>query len=185
MQDDVAPAVALPQTPESLPVDPRHNKAPKTPTSLDDLSKEDIAAALDRNLMEDLDLGENDEKDSDMDSDNDSDSDDETGEKKPMTLETVMKLIKEEPTEEPKVASVKKKTKAEAEAQTKARKTKAEAKTKAKAEAQAKAASAKKRTRIQMIQDLTEEDAVEEIVAPVPVPTNKDAGICQVLESLV
>ena len=109
MQDDVAPAVALPQTPESLPVDPRHNKAPKTPTSLDDLSKEDIAAALDRNLMEDLDLGENDEKDSDMDSDNDSDSDDETGEKKPMTLETVMKLIKEEPTEEPNVASVKKK----------------------------------------------------------------------------
>jgi len=77
LQDDVAPAVALPQTPESLPVDPRHNKAPKTPTSLDDLSKEDIAAALDRNLMENL--GENDEKDSDIDSD--SDSDDETGEK--------------------------------------------------------------------------------------------------------
>ena len=159
-----------------MPVDPRHNKAPKTPTSLDDLSKEDIAAALDRNLMENLDM-ENEEKDSDMDSD--SDSDDETGEKKTMTLETAMKLIKEEPTEEPKVASVKKKTKAEAEAQTKARKTKTEAK------AQAKAASAKKRTRIQMIQDLTEEDAVEEIVAPVPVPTNKDAGICQVLESLV
>ena len=180
MQDDVAPAVALPQTPESLPVDPRHNKAPKTPTSLDDLSKEDIAAALDRNLMENLDM-ENEEKDSDMDSD--SDSDDETcaeASKKPMTLETVMKLIKEEPKEEPTtVAGVKKKTKAEAEAQTKARKTKTEAK------AQAKAASAKKRTRIQMIQDLTEEDAVEEIVAPVPVPTNKDAGICQVLESLV
>ena len=173
MQDDVAPAVALPKTPE----DPRHNKAPKTPTSLDDLSKEDIAAALDRNLMENLDM-ENEEKDSDMDSD--SDSDDETcaeASKKPMTLETVMKLIKEEPKEEPNVASVKKKTKAEAEAQTKARKTKTEAK------AQAKAASAKKRTRIQMIQDLTEEDAVEEIVAPVP--TNTDAGICQVLESLV
>lgn len=176
MQDDVAPAVALPQTPESLPVDPRHNKAPKTPTSLDDLTKDDIALALDQNLMENL--GENEEKDSDIDSD--SDSDEETcaeASKKPMTLETVMKLIKEEPTEEPNVASVKKKTKAEAEAQTKARKTKTEAK------AQAKAASAKKRTRIQMIQDLTKEDAVDEIVAPVP--TKKDAGICQVLESLV
>ena len=167
MQDDVAPAVALPQTPESLPVDPRHNKAPKTPTSLDDLSKEDIAAALDRNLMENL--GENEEKDSDIDSD--SDSDEETcaeASKKPMTLETVMKLIKKEPTEEPKVASAKKKAKAEAQA---------------KYLSKAKAASAKKRTRIQMIQDLTEEDAVEEIVAPVP--TNTDAGICQVLESLV
>lgn len=163
MQDDVAPAVALPQTPESLPVDPRHNKAPKTPTSLDDLSKDDLALALDQNLMENL--GENEEKDSDIDSD--SDSDEETcaeASKKPMTLETVMKLIKKEPTEEPKVASAKKKAKAEA-------------------KAQAKAASAKKRTRIQMIQDLTEEDAVEEIVAPVP--TKKDAGICQVLESLV
>ena len=158
MQDDVAPAVALPQTPESLPVDPRHNKAPKTPTSLDDLSKEDIAAALDRNLMENL--GENEEKDSDIDSD--SDSDEETcaeASKKPMTLEAVMKIIKTEPTDEPKVASAKKR---------------------AKAEAKAKAASAKKRTRIQMIQDHTNED---EIVAPVP--TQKDAGICQVLESLV
>ena len=151
MQDDVAPAVALPQTPESLPVDPRHNKAPKTPTSLDDLSKEDIAAALDRNLMENL--GENEEKDSDIDSD--SDSDEETcaeASKKPMTLETVMTIIKKEPTEK---CGVKK----------------------------PKAASAKKRTRIQMIQDLTKEDAVDEIVAPVP--TKKDAGICQVLESLV
>ena len=159
MQDDVAPAVALPQTPESLPVDPRHNKAPKTPTSLDDLSKEDIAAALDRNLMENL--GENEEKDSDIDSD--SDSDEETcaeASKKPMTLEAVMKIIKTEPTEEPKAKA-----------------------TSAKAEAKAKAASAKKRTRIQMIQDLTKEDAVDEIVAPVP--TKKDAGICQVLESLV
>ena len=148
MQDDVAPAVALPQTPESLPVDPRHNKAPKTPTSLDDLTKDDIALALDLNLMENL--GENEEKDSDMDSD--SDSDDETcaeASKKPMTLETVMTIIKKEPTEK---CGVKK----------------------------PKAASAKKRTRIQMIQDLTKED---EIVAPVP--TKKDAGICQVLESLV
>ena len=159
MQDDVAPAVALPQTPESLPVDPRHNKAPKTPTSLDDLTKDDIALALDLNLMENL--GENEEKDSDIDSDSDEETCAEAS-KKPMTLETVMKLIKKEPTEEPKVASAKKK---------------------AKAEAKAKAASAKKRTRIQMIQDLTKEDAVEEIVAPVP--TKKDAGICQVLESLV
>ena len=152
MQDDVAPAVALPQTPESLPVDPRHNKAPKTPTSLDDLSKDDIALALDRNLMENL--GENEEKDSDIDSDSDEETCAEAS-KKTMTLETVMKLIKKEPTEEPK--------------------------------AKAKAASGrplgKKRTRIQMIQDLTKEDAVEEIVAPVP--TKKDAGICQVLESLV
>ena len=150
MQDDVAPAVALPQTPESLPVDPRHNKAPKTPTSLDDLSKEDIAAALDRNLMENL--GENEEKDSDIDSD--SDSDEETCAEASKKAEAKAQAIKKEPTEE-----------------------------QAEAKAQAKAASAKKRTRIQMIQDLTEEDAVEEIVAPVP--TNKDAGICQVLESLV
>ena len=148
MQDDVAPAVALPQTPESLPVDPRHNKAPKTPTSLDDLTKDDIALALDQNLMENL--GENEEKDSDIDSDSDEETCAEAS-KKTMTLETVMKLIKKEPTEEPK--------------------------------AKAKAASAKKRTRIQMIQDLTKEDAVDEIVAPVP--TKKDAGICQVLESLV
>ena len=163
MQDDVAPAVAPPQTPESLPVDPRHNKAPKTPTSLDDLSSEDIAAALDRNLMENL--GENEEKDSDIDSD--SDSDEETcaeASKKTMTLETVMKLIKKEPTEEPKVASAKKKEKnQQAQANSRLR--------------------AKKRTRIQMIQDLTVEEPPEEIVAPVP--TNKDAGICQVLESLV
>ena len=151
MQDDVAPAVALPQTPESLPVDPRHNKAPKTPTSLDDLTKDDIALALDLNLMENL--GENEEKDSDIDSDSDEETCAEAS-KKPMTLETVMTIIKKEPTEK---CGVKK----------------------------PKAASAKKRTRIQMIQDLTEEDAVEEIVAPVPVPTNKDAGICQVLESLV
>lgn len=157
MQDDVAPAVALPQTPESLPVDPRHNKAPKTPTSLDDLTKDDIALALDQNLMENL--GENEEKDSDIDSDSDEETCAEAS-KKTMTLETVMKLIKKEPTEEPKAKA-----------------------TSAKAEAKAKAASAKKRTRIQMIQDLTEEDAVEEIVAPVP--TKKDAGICQVLESLV
>lgn len=150
MQDDVAPAVALPQTPESLPVDPRHNKAPKTPTSLDDLTKDDIALALDLNLMENL--GENEEKDSDIDSDSDEETCAEAS-KKTMTLETVMKLIKKEPTEEPK------------------------------AKAKAKAASAKKRTRIQMIQDLTKEDAVDEIVAPVP--TKKDAGICQVLESLV
>ena len=144
MQDDVAPAVALPQTPESLPVDPRHNKAPKTPTSLDDLSKEDIAAALDRNLMEDLDLGENDEKDSDMDSDKE--SDDET------CAEALVKQVKTERTEQPK----------------------------AKAKDKITTPSSKKRTRIQMIQDLTNED---EIVAPVP--TKKDAGICQVLESLV
>ena len=138
------------------------NKAPKTPTSLDDLTKDDIALALDQNLMENL--GENEEKDSDIDSD--SDSDEETcaeASKKPMTLEAVMKIIKTEPTEEPKAKA-----------------------TSAKAEAKAKAASAKKdkkRSRIQMIQDLTKEDAVEEIVAPVP--TKKDAGICQVLESLV
>ena len=151
MQDDVAPAVALPQTPESLPVDPRHNKAPKTPTSLDDLTKDDIALALDQNLMENL--GENEEKDSDIDSDSDEETCAEAS-KKTMTLETVMKIIKKEPTEETK-GGVKK----------------------------PKAASAKKRTRIQMIQDLTKEDAVDEIVAPVP--TKKDAGICQVLESLV
>ena len=149
MQDDVAPAVALPQTPESLPVDPRHNKAPKTPTSLDDLTKDDIALALDQNLMENL--GENEEKDSDIDSDSDEETCAEAS-KKPMTLETVMTIIKKEPTEK---CGVKK----------------------------PKAASAKKRTRIQMIQDLTKEDAVDEIVAPVP--TKKDAGICQVLESLV
>ena len=162
MQDDVAPAVALPQTPESLPVDPRHNKAPKTPTSLDDLSKEDIAAALDRNLMENL--GENDEKDSDIDSD--SDSDDETcaeAAKKALALEAE-KPVKKEPTEEPKVASAKK----------------TEKNNQAKANSRLRA---KKRTRIQMIQDLTVEEPPEEIVAPVP--TNKDAGICQVLESLV
>ena len=149
MQDDVAPAVALPQTPESLPVDPRHNKAPKTPTSLDDLTKDDIALALDLNLMENL--GENEEKDSDIDSDSDEETCAEAS-KKPMTLETVMTIIKKEPTGQ---CGVKK----------------------------PKAASAKKRTRIQMIQDLTKEDAVDEIVAPVP--TKKDAGICQVLESLV
>ena len=151
MQDDVAPAVALPQTPESLPVDPRHNKAPKTPTSLDDLTKDDIALALDQNLMENL--GENEEKDSDIDSD--SDSDDETcaeASKKAMTPVAVVKKVKTEPTEQPK----------------------------AKAKDKISHPSSKKRTRIQMIQDLTNED---EIVAPVP--TKKDAGICQVLESLV
>ena len=149
MQDDVAPAVALPQTPESLSVDQRHNKAPKTPTSLDDLTKDDIALALDQNLMENL--GENEEKDSDIDSDSDEETCAEAS-KKTMTLETVMTIIKKEPTEK---CGVKK----------------------------PKAASAKKRTRIQMIQDLTKEDAVDEIVAPVP--AKKDAGICQVLESLV
>ena len=51
---------------------------------------------------------------------------------------------------------------------------------KAKAKDKISHPSSKKRTRIQMIQDLTNED---EIVAPVP--TKKDAGICQVLESLV
>ena len=65
MQDDIAP----PKTPESLPVDPRHQKAPKTPTSLSQISKEDIAEALDHELMENL--GENEEKDSDIDSDSD------------------------------------------------------------------------------------------------------------------
>ena len=52
-----------------MPVDPRHHKAPKTPTSLSDISKDDIAEALDLNLMENLE--ENEEKDSDIDSDSD------------------------------------------------------------------------------------------------------------------
>ena len=149
MQDDVAPAVALPQTPESLPVDPRHNQAPKTPTSLDDLTNDDICEAL-ALALEPTDSGE--EKDSDIDSD--SDSDEETcaeASKKAMTPQAVVKKIKTEPTEQPK----------------------------AKAGPRPGPIS-KKRTRIQMIQDLTKED---EIVAPVP--TKKDAGICQVLESLV
>ena len=141
MQDDVAPAVALPKTPESLPVDPRHNKAPKTPTSLSDISKEDIAEALDLNLMENLE--ENEEKDSDIDSDSDEQTCAEAS-KKP--------IIKKEPSGQCGVVKP-------------------------------KAGIKKKKTRIQMIQDLTKEDAVDEIVAPVP--TKKDAGICQVLESLV
>ena len=150
MQDDVAPAVALPQTPESLPVDPRHNQAPKTPTSLDDLTNDDICEAL-ALALEPKDSGE--EKDSDIDSD--SDSDDETcaeASKKAMTPVAVVKKVKTEPTEQPK----------------------------AKAKDKISHPNSKKRTRIQMIQDLTKED---EIVAPVP--TKKDAGICQVLESLV
>ena len=141
MQDDVAPAVALPQTPESLPVDPRHNKAPKTPTSLDDLTKDDIALALDLNLMENLE--ENEEKDSDIDSDSDEQTCAEAS-KKP--------TIKKEPSGQGCVVKP-------------------------------QAGIKKKKTRIQMMCDLTKEEPVETIV--VSVPTKKDAGICQVLESLV
>ena len=141
MQDDVAPAVAPPQTPESLPVDPRHHKAPKTPTSLSDISKDDIAEALDLNLMENLE--ENEEKDSDIDSDSDEQTCAEAS-KKP--------IIKKEPSGQCGVVKP-------------------------------KAGIKKKKNRIQMMCDLTKEEPVETIVASVP--TKKDAGICQVLESLV
>ena len=66
MQD----AIAAPKTAESLPVDPRHQKAPKTPTSLSQISKEDIAETLDKEIMEEN-LQDNEEKDSDIDSDSD------------------------------------------------------------------------------------------------------------------
>ena len=165
MQDDVAPAVAPPQTPESLPVDPRHMQAPKTSTS-DDMC-EALALALEpkKESGEEKDSGEDEdpggedkdsggeEKGSDIDSDGD--IDDETcaeASKKAVTPVALVKKVKTEPTEQPK----------------------------AKAKDKISHPSSKKRTRIQMIQDLTKED---EIVAPVP--TKKDAGICQVLESLV
>ena len=114
MQDDVAPAVALPQTPESLPVDPRHNQAPKTPTSLDDLTNDDICEALalalepkkesgeEKDSGEDEDSGGEDkdsggeEKDSDIDSDGD--SDDETcaeASKKAVTLVALVKRLRQ------------------------------------------------------------------------------------------
>ena len=67
MQDDIAP----PKTPESLPVDPRHQKAPKTPPSLSQISKEDIAEALDNEALAEENLEDNEEKDSDIDSDSD------------------------------------------------------------------------------------------------------------------
>ena len=66
MQDATAP----PKTAESLPVDPRHQKAPKTPPSLSQVSKEDIDEALDNEIMEEN-LEDNEEKDSDIDSDSD------------------------------------------------------------------------------------------------------------------
>lgn len=59
-------AIAALKTPE----DPRHQKAPQTPVSLSEISKDDIAEALDKELMEEN-LEDNEEKDSDMDSDSD------------------------------------------------------------------------------------------------------------------
>ena len=143
MQDDVAPDVAPPKTPESLPVDPRHQKAPKTPPSLSQISKEDIAEALDHEALAEENSEDNEEKDSDIDSDSDEQTCAEAS-KKP--------TIKKEPSGQGCVVKP-------------------------------KAGIKKKKTRIQMMCDLTKEDAVDEIVAPVP--TKKDAGICQVLESLV
>ena len=167
LQDDVAPAVAPPQTPESLPVDPRHMQAPKTPTNDDMCEALTLALEPKKESGEEKDSGEDEdpggedkdsggeEKDSDIDSDKE--SDDET------CAEALVKQVKTERTEQPKAKAKDKITTPSSKAKDKIT-----------------TPSSKKRTRIQMIQDLTNED---EIAAPVP--TQKDAGICQVLESLV
>ena len=131
-------------------------QAPKTPTS-DDMC-EALALALEpkkesgeeKDSGEDEDSGGEDKDSGGEEKDSDMDSDKESDDE--TCAEALVKQVKTERTEQPK----------------------------AKAKDKITTPSSKKRTRIQMIQDLTNED---EIVAPVP--TKKDAGICQVLESLV
>ena len=108
LQDDVAPAVAPPQTPESLPVDPIHMQAPKTPTNDNICEALTLALEPKKESGEEKDSGEDEdsggedkdsggeEKGSDIDSDGD--IDDETcaeASKKAVTLVALVKRLRQ------------------------------------------------------------------------------------------